>query len=92
MPRLNVAENSRMSFRVDREDKALLMRAAALQNTDLTGFVLTTAMREARAAIEAAETERLSARDSQAVLDLLENPPEPNERLMAAAFAMPDKS
>lgn len=92
MPRLNVAENSRMSFRVDREDKALLMRAAALQNTDLTGFVLTTAMREARAAIEAAETERLSARDSQAVLDLLENPPEPNERLMAAAFALPDKS
>ncbi|GLK51056.1 type II toxin-antitoxin system TacA family antitoxin [Maricaulis virginensis] len=92
MPRLNVAENSRMSFRVDREDKALLMRAAALQNTDLTAFVLTTAMREARAAIEAAETERLSARDSQAVLDLLENPPEPNERLMAAAFAMPDKS
>ncbi|MAC39825.1 MAG: ABC transporter [Maricaulis sp.] len=92
MPRLNVAENSRMSFRVDREDKALLMRAAALQNTDLTAFVLTTAMREARAAIEAAETERLSARDSQAVLDLLENPPEPNKRLMAAAFAMPDKS
>ena len=92
MPRLNVAENSRMSFRVDREDKALLMRAAALQNTDLTAFALTTAMREARAAIEAAETERLSARDSQAVLDLLENPPEPNKRLMAAAFAMPDKS
>lgn len=92
MPRVNVAENSRMSFRVDREDKALLMRAAALQNTDLTGFVLTTAMREARAAIEAAETEHLSARDSQAVLDLLENPPEPNERLMAAAFALPDKS
>jgi len=92
MPRLNVAENSRMSLRVDKEDKALLMRAAALQNTDLTGFVLATAVREARATIEAAETERLSVRDSQAALDLLDNPPEPNDRLMAAAFAMPAKT
>ncbi|MEA1941712.1 MAG: DUF1778 domain-containing protein [Pseudomonadota bacterium] len=92
MPRLNVADNSRMSLRIDKDDKALLMRAAALKNTDLTGFVLSTAVREAKATIEAAETERLSVRDSQAVLDLLDSPPEPNDRLMAAAFAMPAKT
>lgn len=92
MPRLSVAENSRMSFRIGKEEKALLLRAAALQNTDLTGFVLSTAVREARATIEAAETEKLSVRDSQIVLDLLDNPPAPNERLLKAAFALPKRS
>lgn len=92
MPRLSVAENSRMSFRIGKEEKELLLRAAALQNTDLTGFVLSTAVREAKATIEAAETEKLSVRDSQVVLDLLDNPPPPNERLLKAAFALPKRS
>ena len=40
MPRLAVDNNLRMSLRVRSDQKATLMRAAALKNTDLTDFVL----------------------------------------------------
>jgi uncharacterized protein (DUF1778 family) len=78
-----------MNLRVRPEQKAALMRAAALRNTDLTDFVLQPALREARKVIEQAERIALSERDSLLVLDLLENPPAPNARLRAAIAAMP---
>lgn len=80
-----------MSMRIRAEEKATLLRAAALENTDLTDFVLQNALRSAKAVIEQAEHIRLSARDSQRVLDLLENPPRPNAKLRAAARGLPRK-
>jgi len=65
------------------------MRAAALRNTDLTDFVLQIALREAKAAIEEAERITLSERDTRLWLDLLDNPPKPNRRLIAAIKALP---
>jgi uncharacterized protein (DUF1778 family) len=89
MPRIAVDDNKRMNLRVRPEQKATLMRAAALRNTDLTDFVLQPALREAAAIIEAADHLKLSERDSLRVLDLLENPPPANAKLRAAAVAMP---
>ena len=89
MPRIAVDDNKRMNLRVRPEQKATLMRAAALRNTDLTDFVLQPALREAAAIIEAADHLKLSERDSLRVLDLLENPPPANAKLRAAAAAMP---
>jgi len=89
MPRTAIDDNKRMNLRVRPEQKAALMRAAALRNTDLTDFVLQPALREAAAIIEAADHLQVSARDSLRVLDLLEHPPAPNARLRAAAAAMP---
>jgi len=43
----------------------------------------------ARDVIAQAEQVQLSERDSLRVLDLLENPPGPNPRLIAAAQALP---
>lgn len=89
MPRKAVNDNKRMNLRVSPEQKATLMRAAALRNTDLTNFVLQPALREAKAVIEEAERTVLSERDSLMVLNLLENPPAPNAKLRAAIRAMP---
>jgi uncharacterized protein (DUF1778 family) len=89
MPRAAIDDNKRMNLRVRPEQKAALMRAAALRNTDLTDFVLQPALREAKTVIEEAERIVLSERDSLRVLDLLENPPAPNARLRAAIAAMP---
>ena len=89
MPRAPIDNNQRMNLRVRPEQKAALMRAAALRNTDLTDFVLQPALREAKTVIEKAERIVLSERDSLMVLDLLENPPAPNARLRAAIAAMP---
>ena len=92
MPRVPVENNDRMSLRIAAEEKSLLVRAAALQHTNLTEFVIRTAVANAREVIELSERQALSERDSMQVMDLLENPPEPNEKLMAAAFAMPKAS
>jgi uncharacterized protein (DUF1778 family) len=81
-----------MSLRIAAEEKSLLVRAAALEHTNLTEFVIRTAVANAREVIELSERQELTERDSLQVMDLLENPPEPNEKLMAAAFAMPKAS
>jgi uncharacterized protein (DUF1778 family) len=91
MPRIAVEDNSRMSLRIRAEEKALLMRAVALKHTDLTDFVIHHAVRAAKAVIEQEDHVQLSARDSSRVLDLLENPPQPNARLLAAARALPKR-
>jgi uncharacterized protein (DUF1778 family) len=88
MPRAIVDDNKRMNLRLRPEQKATLMRAAALRHTDLTDFVLQPALREAVAVIEESERIVLSERDSLLVLNLLENPPAPNARLRVAIAAI----
>jgi uncharacterized protein (DUF1778 family) len=68
------------------------MRAVALEQTDMTDFILRNALRAADAVIEQAERVVLSERDSLRVLKLLENPPAPTARLIAAAHALPAES
>jgi uncharacterized protein (DUF1778 family) len=89
MPRAAVDDNQRMNLRIQPAQKAMLMRAAALSNTDLTDFVVQAAVRDAKLVIAQAEHVKLSERDSLRVLDLLENPPMPNAKLLAAAKALP---
>jgi uncharacterized protein (DUF1778 family) len=88
MPRVAIEDNSRVSLRIRPEEKAVLLRAAALEHTDLTGFVLRHTLHAAKSVIEKADHLRLSGRDSLRVLDLLENPPAPNAKLRAAAKAL----
>ena len=85
MPRRAVDDNSRLSLRIRAEEKALLLRAVALNHTNLTDFVLRHALLAAKAVIEEADHVQLSGRDSLRVLDLLENRPARNSTLLAAA-------
>jgi uncharacterized protein (DUF1778 family) len=80
-----------MSLRIRGKEKALLMRAVALQDTDLTGFVVGSAVRAAQDVIRDHEQVQLSERDSLKVLDLLENPPQPNAKLVSAARAFAEQ-
>ena len=91
MPRPAVEDNSRMSLRIPAEEKAILLRAAALRRTDLTDFVRQHSLNAARAVIRDAEHLELSERDSLRVLALLEKPPKPNARLLAAAKSLPKR-
>ena len=92
MPQVPRETNDRMSLRIASEEKALLIRAAALEHTNLTEFVIRNAVSVARKVIEENERTELSGRDSLRVLDLLDNPPAPNDKLMAVAFALPKQS
>lgn len=89
MPRVVVDDSKRMNLRVRPEQKAMLRRAAALRNTDLTDFVLRHALREARTVIEEAERMPLTDRDSLLVLNLLEDPPAANAKLRSVIARMP---
>ena len=92
MPQILDENNRRVSLRIPPEDKALLVRAVALQRTTLTDFMIRHAVEAARTLIDQAEKLKLSERDSRLVLELLENPPAPNAKLLKAARALPDRS
>jgi uncharacterized protein (DUF1778 family) len=69
--------------------KARLVRAASLEQTTLKDFLLRNALDAAEQVIDRAERIALSERDTRKVLDLLDNPREPNARLVAALKTMP---
>jgi len=92
MPQILAENNSRVSLRIPPEDKALLVRAVALQQTTLTNFVIRHAVDAARTLLDQAERVKLSQRDSLRVLELLENPPSPNAKLMKAAHTLPERT
>lgn len=88
MPRAMIEDNNRIALRIRPDDKATLMRAVALEHTDLTAFVIKNALQAAKTVIEQSERVKLTERDSLRILELLENPPAPNAKLLAAAYAM----
>ena len=88
MPRAVVEGNSRLALRVRADDKATLIRATALEHTDMTDFILRHALDAARKVIEQAERLTLSERDSLRVLEALEHPVAPNSKLLGAARRM----
>lgn len=92
MPQIPVKDNSRVSLRISPEDKTLLLKAVTLQQTSLTDFVIRHAVAAARTVIEKAERIELSRRDSLHVLELLENPPAPNSKLLKTAQDLPKLS
>jgi uncharacterized protein (DUF1778 family) len=92
MPQIPVETNDRMSLRIASKEKSLLVRAAALQHTNLTEFVIRNVISVAQKIIDENERLELTERDSLHVLDLLDNPPAPNDKLIAAAFSLPKQS
>jgi uncharacterized protein (DUF1778 family) len=92
MSRAPVDDNNRVALRIRSADKAVIMRAVALEQTDMTSFILRTALREAQSVIEEHERVKLTQRDSRLVMQLLENPPAPNAKLRKAARAFLERS
>ena len=89
MPRVAVENNYRFPIQIPPAEKSRLMRAAALEQTSLKDFMLRNSLKAAEAVIEKAEHLRLDEEQTRFIMDLLDNPPEPNARLIAAAKALP---
>jgi uncharacterized protein (DUF1778 family) len=89
MPRPASEKSDRFNIRIPAAQKAMIARAAALSNKDMTEFILEKVVPEARAIIDEAEVTQVSRRDFTRILDLLENPPKPNKRLRAAIASLP---
>ena len=82
-----VPRSDRIELRATPEEKSLLARAAAYERLDLTSFVMRAALPAAESIVHRAERISLSERDTRRVLDLLDNPPKPPEKLVKAARA-----
>ena len=78
------AKQDRIGARVPHEVYETLCRAAELTGATVNQFLVQSALKEAQAVIEREEVIRLSPRDWNWLLDLMENPPQPNAKLQAA--------
>ena len=75
----------RLEARISAEQKDLFLRAAALQGSTLTEFVVSNLQEAAHRAIREHERMELGSQDREVFIDALLNPPAPNERLRKAA-------
>jgi uncharacterized protein (DUF1778 family) len=81
----STARNDRIELRATKEEKRLLVAAAAQERLDVTSFIMGRVLPAARDVVDRAERIILSERDTKRVLDLLESPPRPSRALIEAA-------
>jgi uncharacterized protein (DUF1778 family) len=77
--------DDRIELRATKEEKRLLVSAAAHERLDVTTFIMRNVLPTARDVVDRAERIVLSKRDTARILKLLENPPKPTPALIAAA-------
>lgn len=85
MPRVSVENSNRFTLEILPVEKARLVRAASLMNTSLKDFMVANSLRAADTVIDRAERITLNEEQRRFVVDLLDNPPAPNAKLLAAA-------
>jgi len=78
------SKQDRIGARVPHEVYETLCKAAELSGATINQFLVQSALKEAQAVIEREQIIRLSVRDWNWMLNLLEHPPKPNARLKAA--------
>jgi uncharacterized protein (DUF1778 family) len=77
-------KDARVVARIPPAVKETLQQAADLSGATLNQFLVQAALTAANQILETERTIVLSERDAQTVFDLLENPPTPNQQLLAA--------
>jgi uncharacterized protein (DUF1778 family) len=75
---------ARLGFRLDRQTKELIERAANFERRKVSDFCVTALVSAARRTIAAHETLVLSEQERKAFFDLLINPPKSSKRLVHA--------
>ena len=75
---------ARLNFRLPTEIKESVEQAALVSGVTVTDFAITALAGAAEDVLEKHNRRILSDRDRDAFLELLENPPAPNERLKRA--------
>jgi uncharacterized protein (DUF1778 family) len=80
----SASREERLGFRVDRQTKGLIERAAQLEGRKVTEYCVTALAETARRTIEQHETLVLSESDRKVFFDVLMTPPPANKRLERA--------
>lgn len=75
------ARASRLDIRTTQQAKEAIENAANFLGVTTSAFVIECAMERAARLLEQAQSIQLNASESRRFIDLLENPPKPNENL-----------
>jgi uncharacterized protein (DUF1778 family) len=75
---------SRLNFRLPVELKERIEKAAIISGVTVTDFAISILDNSANEVLEKHQTRTLSNRDRDIYLEMLENPPQPNEALINA--------
>lgn len=81
---LAVKASSRLDFRIAPENKQVIEKAALLNGQTVSDFAVSTLLKSAREVLEHHEQTKLSDRDRDLFLEMLDNPPAPSEALRQA--------
>lgn len=76
-------DRGRITARVPIQVQETLEMAASIVGSTVNQFIVQTALREAERIIEQERVIHLTARDAEAMLTAFDNPPMPNEKLLA---------
>lgn len=79
------AKSERMELRISPHDKQEIEQAAQLSRVSVSQFIADSARERAEQIINEHKRIQLTEASYKAVMEALENPPEPNERLRRAA-------
>lgn len=77
-------QTSRLNFRLPNELKERIEKAAIVSGLTVTDFAINTLANSADEVLEKHQTRILSNKDRDIFLEMLENPPKPNESLLKA--------
>jgi uncharacterized protein (DUF1778 family) len=84
-------QHARIEARVSSQQKKLFEWAAEIQGVTLTDFAISTMHKAAVDVVNEHASLQFSVRNQRAFIEALENPPDPNEVLRAAAKAYMSK-
>lgn len=84
---MSAKNEERLVARTTKEQKELVELAVSLTGSSISDFVRSAVEEAARKTIKDYRVLELSKRDSEAFIETLKNPPEPNEALKEAAKA-----
>jgi uncharacterized protein (DUF1778 family) len=79
------SKGERLEARINKEQKELFQKAADIQGRSLTDFVISSVAEAAKRTVQEHEIMTLSAQDQAVFVQALLNPPEPSQKLRAAA-------
>lgn len=78
-----IAKNNRINIRVSNDDKEMLELAARYSKQSLSSYIVDIVLKQAELDIKKNETIVLNNTQRDLILDLLDNPPLPNDALKA---------
>lgn len=81
------ARFARLEARISHDQKAMLVKAAALEGRSLTDFVVGSAVQEAKRIVRENDIIKLTERDREVFIAELLNPTPPNKALIKAMKA-----